>query len=68
VLSHTDGYTTQYANLAAVPTVSVGDTVEAGKVLGSVGATAILEAGEDSHLHFAVYHDGSPVDPAEFIG
>jgi murein DD-endopeptidase MepM/ murein hydrolase activator NlpD len=68
VLSHTDGYTTQYSNLAEVPTVSVGDAVESGAVLGSVGATAILESGEDAHLHFAVYQDGAPVDPAEFIG
>jgi murein DD-endopeptidase MepM/ murein hydrolase activator NlpD len=67
-VSHTDGYTTRYANLAAKPTVSVGDTVEAGQVLGSVGATAILESGEDAHLHFAVYKDGEPVDPAQFIG
>lgn len=67
VLSHTDGYTTQYSNLAAVPAVAVGDSVAAGDVIGSVGGTALLETGEEPHLHFAVFENGTPVDPAEFV-
>lgn len=67
IIAHKDGYTTTYANLAAMPTVAVGDTVSAGDIIGAVGTTALLEAGEEPHLHFAVYHNGTPVDPAEFI-
>lgn len=67
IIAHRDGYTTTYANLAAMPTVAVGDTVKAGEIIGAVGTTALLEAGEEPHLHFAVYHNGVPVDPAEFI-
>ena len=64
---HADGCTTHYANLAAMPTVKVGDTVEAGDVLGSVGATALLEVGMEPHLHFAVSRDGLSVDPMDFL-
>lgn len=67
VIAHDGGYTTQYSNLAAMPTVSVGDTVAAGDVIGAVGATALLEAGEEPHLHFSVCQNGTPIDPADFI-
>ena len=67
VIAHDGGYTTQYSNLAAMPTVSVGDTVAAGDVIGAVGATALLEAGEEPHLHFSVCQNGAPIDPADFI-
>ncbi len=68
VISHPDGYSTQYANLAAMPTVRAGDSVSAGDVIGAVGATALLEIGEQPHLHFSVFHNGESVDPAAFIG
>lgn len=67
VLSHDGGYSTQYSNLAAMPTVAVGDTVAAGDVIGAVGATALLEAGEEPHLHFSVCRDGISFDPSDFI-
>lgn len=64
---HADGCTTHYANLAAMPTVQVGDKVEAGDVLGAVGSTALLEVGMEPHLHFAVSRDGVSVDPMDFL-
>lgn len=67
VIRHTDGYETRYSNLAAMPTVSAGDTVAAGDVLGSVGRTALLEIGAEPHLHFAVTRNGESVEPADFI-
>lgn len=67
VITHPEGYATHYANLAAMPTVSVGQTVTVGQIIGSVGETALLEAGEASHLHFAVYCFGEYTDPAEFV-
>ena len=68
VISHTGGYTTQYSNLAVMPTVRAGDHVEAGDIIGSVGSTALLELGQTPHLHFAVACGQEPVDPADFIG
>lgn len=67
VISHEDGYTTQYSNLSAMPTVSAGSTVAAGDIIGSVGETAILEIADQPHLHFAVMQNGSSIDPNEFV-
>lgn len=67
VITHDDGYTTQYSNLAAAPEAEAGQRVSAGDVIGAVGRTALLETGEEAHLHFAVYHSGEPVDPAEYL-
>lgn len=67
VIQHDDGYTTHYCNLAEGPAVSAGQAVAAGDAIGVVGRTAVLELGEDSHLHFAVFLDGAPVDPNEFL-
>lgn len=67
VISHADGYATHYSNLAELPTVSAGDRVSAGDVIGAVGETALLESGEEPHLHFAVYSGSTPIDPTEYL-
>lgn len=66
VIDHGE-YTAHYCNLAQNPAVAAGDEVSAGTVIGMVGSTALLESGTASHLHFAVYKDGEPVDPAGFL-
>ena len=66
-ISHGQGLVSQYANLAAAPTVSVGDEAATGAVIGSVGQTAASESGRASHLHYALLKDGSPVDPADYL-
>ena len=66
-LRHSGGLTSTYANLAATPTVSEGQEVAVGQVIGAVGDTALCEIGEASHLHFSMSRDGVSVDPAEFI-
>jgi len=67
VLQHTDGYSSHYCSLAETLPVSVGDQVQAGQVLGTVGGTALIEVAEEPHLHFEVYHNGESVDPAGFL-
>lgn len=67
VLSHSGNYTTYYSNLSDTVQVSVGDTVSAGTVLGTIGDTALVEVSEEPHLHFAVYCNTSAVDPSEFL-
>ena len=67
VLQHSGGYTTHYSNLSEDVSLRVGDTVALGEVIGTVGRTACTETATASHLHFAVYKDNSPVDPAEFF-
>ena len=66
-VDHGDGTSALYANLASLPAVSVGDHVEAGEVLGSVGTTALCEIGQGTHLHFAMYLDGASVDPLDYL-
>jgi len=66
-LDHGNGVETVYANLAAQPTVYVGDTVAAGDVIGAVGSTAICESAVGTHLHFAVYADGKRADPLDYL-
>ena len=66
-IDHGEGLVSQYANLAETPTVSVGDAVTTGAVIGSVGQTAASESGQAAHLHFAMYQDGVPVDPTGYL-
>ncbi len=56
-----------YANLAAVPTVNVGDSVTAGSVIGSVGDTASFEGSEEPHLHLSMTINGETADPTEYL-
>ena len=66
-IDHGNGLVSQYASLAEVPTVKVGDTVKTGTVIGSVGTTAAAENGLQPHLHFAMYQDNNPVDPHDYL-
>ena len=66
-IDHGNGLISRYANLAVVPTVKVGDGVKTGTVIGTVGTTAAMESGLPAHLHFAMYQNGSPVDPHDYL-
>lgn len=66
-IDHGDGLKSQYANLAAVPTVAIGDEAATGAVIGSVGQTAAAESVQSAHLHFAMYQDNQPVDPTDYL-
>ena len=66
-VDHGDGSIAMYANLTAIPAVSVGDWVGVGDVIGAIGTTALCEVGQPTHLHFAVYQDGACVDPLNYL-
>ncbi len=66
-ISHPGGLESIYANLSASPTVSAGDEVDCGQVLGVVGRTALAEAGLSSHLHLEVWEDGVAQDPVNYL-
>ena len=68
VLSHSGGYKTVYSNLAVLGTAEEGDEVEAGQVIGKVGATALFESADPSHLHFEVHKEDVKVDPSQVLG
>lgn len=66
-IDHGDGTKAVYASLAPEPPVAIGDSVEAGYIIGAVGTSALAEVGQGSHLHFAVFADGQSVDPLYFL-
>ena len=67
VIDHGNAVTSLYANLAGTPTVTEGQPVEMGAVIGAVGKTAKAESKRSDHLHFEMSKDGITVDPMNFM-
>lgn len=63
ILRHAGGVTTSYNHLSR-QSVSVGDRVDVGAVLGRVGSTGLSTG---CHLHFMVERDGSTLNPMELL-
>lgn len=64
-LEHGDGYQTLYAHLKQNSLkVKVGDIVEEGTVIGSMGNTGYVTG---AHLHFEVRLNGKCVDPTQYM-
>ncbi|HAN21333.1 MAG: hypothetical protein A2Y15_07175 [Clostridiales bacterium GWF2_36_10] len=65
VIEHAYGLTSYYKNLAAeLPEgIIVGKIVKAGDIIGAIGASAINEAADPSHLHFELKLSGDLIDP-----
>ena len=66
-VEHTTGRVSMYANLEESVLVEEGQKVNAGDVLGKVGATSVAECADAPHLHFSFYIDGAPVDPMKHV-
>jgi len=62
-IDHGDGFTTRFAHLSAI-TVSEGDVVERGTVVGKVGSSG---RSTGPHLHYEVRRNGEAVDPLRFL-
>ena len=67
VIRHDGDYTTKYSSLATEVSVSPGDEVALGQVIGCVGDTALLETALGDHVHFSVTCGDEAMDPAEFL-
>jgi murein DD-endopeptidase MepM/ murein hydrolase activator NlpD len=63
VIDHGGGVVTRYAHLASV-SVSSGQQVSAGDVVGRIGARGLATG---PHLHFEVLIDGRFVNPASWL-
>lgn len=67
VIAHANSVKSIYSNLAAEPAVAVGGNVAVGQTIGSIGNTAIGEANEEAHLHFAMRSDDESVNPLNYL-
>lgn len=61
VIAHEDSLKTQYCHLASEPALTVGDKVTAGQIIGLQGSTGWATG---KHLHFALWRNNQPIDPA----
>lgn len=64
ILEHRDNIISVYKHNGSL-SKSQGDLVRSGEVIASVGNTGELTTGP--HLHFELWLDGKPKDPADFI-
>jgi murein DD-endopeptidase MepM/ murein hydrolase activator NlpD len=62
-LEHAGGWMSRYGHLSVVH-VRPGEGVNAAAVLGEVGETGNATG---PHLHWEIWHDGVPVDPASLL-
>lgn len=62
-ISHGDGTSTLYGHMVTI-TVSVGQTVEQGQVIGYIGSTGHSTG---YHLHFEIKQNGVQVDPMLYL-
>lgn len=62
-IDHGNGIETWYAHCNSI-NVSVGDTVEAGDVIGTVGSTGNSTG---SHLHLEIRVDGVAINPQKYL-
>lgn len=67
VVNHGGGLQSWYCNLDGDVMVEVGDPVEIGSELGTVGSTALAEVGVSSHVHLETILNGQPVDPRDYL-
>jgi murein DD-endopeptidase MepM/ murein hydrolase activator NlpD len=66
-IEHGNGLYTVYNSLADGDSVSVGQKVKQGDVIGQVSLTNRQEYKSGAHLHFEVIENGENIDPSKYL-
>ena len=66
-IDHGNGFKTVYSSLLVSDFFEIGESVEKGDSIGTVGNTAGFELMDESHLHFEMYKDGKCVNPTIYL-
>lgn len=68
-IKHGDDTYTVYRNLSETPAqgIAAGVNVKAGQLIGNVGNSAMVEIGEEPHLHLEMTVNGAYVDPLDYF-
>lgn len=66
---HSGGAVTVFRGLApeTMDFIQAGTEVKAGQVIAACGDTALIECGEEPHIHMEMSVNGELIDPAEYI-
>lgn len=67
VILHQDEFRTLYQNLTPEITVSEGETISRGQVIGKCGNSAPAELQDVAHLHFALTQNDDFVNPLDYL-
>jgi murein DD-endopeptidase MepM/ murein hydrolase activator NlpD len=62
-IDHGHGFKSRYGHLRSI-TVSKGDSVEVGDLVGRMGSTG---RSTGDHLHYEIWYNGKPYDPSKFL-
>lgn len=68
-LVHSGGAVTTFKGLAAetMDFIAAGTEVKKGQAIGAAGQTALVECGDEPHVHVELAVNGTLVDPAEYM-
>lgn len=66
-IKHSDSLQSVYSSLDENVSVSVGDAVKAGQVIGRVSTSAKSESADGPHLHFEILLNNVKTDPALYL-
>lgn len=66
-IDHRNSVVSYYYGLGSQLSVTVGDEVDSGDVIGVAGNSASAEIALEPHIHFALKRNGEWIDPVQFV-
>ncbi len=67
IIDHLNGIKSIYSNLSTLEMVATGQEIKKGAVISGIGDTALLETGDEAHLHFEITKNGETINPLSVI-